>query len=607
MTLIAGPSPASEPETQAIINLVNAHQFVTYQSTHTFSNLTLYPWGYTSAPTPDDALFDLIGAEMTRYNNYEPGQPPNILYTVSGGSFDWAYGAQSDHPKIYAFSNEIGGNGDGFWPAESRRGPLFQENIWPNLYLLRVAGPFVAVDTPVLVDGDGGTLDPGEDGTLSFLVTNASVGSALQDLPIAIATDDPYVQIGAAGRTVAYLAPMGSYDLAADPIPVTVDPTCPDGHVVTFEVTVAFDGTELTFPLGALVGSPTVVFSDDFESGSQSWQLDSPWGVVTNYSHSPTHALHDSPGGQYADLITIEATLNQSYLASRLVFWHRYDIESGYDYGNVQISTNGSSWTTLESYSGTQSSFAQVDLDLSAYAGQPVRLRFQLDTDYSVTRDGWYVDDVVLYGGGSENEAPAAPTALSPVGGATVGATPALTVANTTDPDGSDALTYGFRVYADAQLTDPVATVDGILESETGETAWTTPALAAGTYWWRAYAADTVERGPLGSPESFVVETSTAVDGVIVGGPRLAVLGSVSGGHSQLQLSLPASGQASVDVYDARGARVRELHHGPLAAGTRVLVWDGRDETGRAVASGVYFVRARVGAETLTGRVMLVR
>ena len=44
---------------------------------------------------------------------------------------------------------------------------------------------------------------------------------------------------------------------------------------------------------------------------------------------------------------------------------------------------------------------------------------------------------------------------------------------------------------------------------------------------------------------------------------------------------------------------------GVLGAGQRELVWDGRDDAGRAVASGVYFVRAVVGDEALTGRVVV--
>ena len=44
-------------------------------------------------------------------------------------------------------------------------------------------------------------------------------------------------------------------------------------------------------------------------------------------------------------------------------------------------------------------------------------------------------------------------------------------------------------------------------------------------------------------------------------------------------------------VYDVAGRRVRRLHDGPLSAGQHRLAWDGRDDSGRSLASGTYFLR----------------
>jgi alkaline phosphatase len=72
-------------------------------------------------------------------------------------------------------------------------------------------------------------------------------------------------------------------------------------------------------------------------------------------------------------------------------------------------------------------------------------------------------------------------------------------------------------------------------------------------------------------------------------------------------VDLPRAADVSLDLYDARGYRVRRLQAGSLAAGSQVLTWDGRDGTGRSVASGIYFARLRVERRTLTARVLLVR
>ena len=50
-------------------------------------------------------------------------------------------------------------------------------------------------------------------------------------------------------------------------------------------------------------------------------------------------------------------------------------------------------------------------------------------------------------------------------------------------------------------------------------------------------------------------------------------------------------GNVTLEVYDVRGARVRVLHAGTLAPNYYEMTWDGKNDTGQPVASGVYFVR----------------
>ena len=58
------------------------------------------------------------------------------------------------------------------------------------------------------------------------------------------------------------------------------------------------------------------------------------------------------------------------------------------------------------------------------------------------------------------------------------------------------------------------------------------------------------------------------------------------------------SGEAvDIGVYDIAGRRVRTLARGPQSPGRHVTSWDGRDERGAEVRSGMYFVRVRIGTE----------
>jgi choice-of-anchor B domain-containing protein len=72
-------------------------------------------------------------------------------------------------------------------------------------------------------------------------------------------------------------------------------------------------------------------------------------------------------------------------------------------------------------------------------------------------------------------------------------------------------------------------------------------------------------------------------------------------------LTLPAPAHARVAVYDFAGREVRVLHDGPASAGFTPFAWDGRDSRGRAVGSGVYWIRAVAGARSSERKLVWVR
>jgi Tol biopolymer transport system component len=63
------------------------------------------------------------------------------------------------------------------------------------------------------------------------------------------------------------------------------------------------------------------------------------------------------------------------------------------------------------------------------------------------------------------------------------------------------------------------------------------------------------------------------------------------GDRTDVRFDLPAAAPGRVTVYDVTGRPVRVLAAGLLASGPTSIGWDGRDERGRPVAQGVYFVR----------------
>ncbi|MBN2131085.1 MAG: hypothetical protein JW741_16405 [Sedimentisphaerales bacterium] len=135
-----GTQPFSEPEAQAIRNLVLRSEFRTFVTYHSYAQLVVYPWGYTTLESPDDCLLSgmaqnvagLLGAVNGR--EYVPRQL-GLWYLVSGDEIDWTYGQCG----ITSLSIELP-------PATSEQGgfllpadqivPTCQENLPAAFYLI---------------------------------------------------------------------------------------------------------------------------------------------------------------------------------------------------------------------------------------------------------------------------------------------------------------------------------------------------------------------------------------------------------------------------------------------------------------------------------------
>ncbi len=76
---------------------------------------------------------------------------------------------------------------------------------------------------------------------------------------------------------------------------------------------------------------------------------------------------------------------------------------------------------------------------------------------------------------------------------------------------------------------------------------------------------------------------------------------------TRIEFAMTAAGPVNIDIVDVGGRRVRSLLAGTAPVGRRNVIWDGRGESGRPVASGSYFVRLRTGRTTETRRITLLR
>jgi len=134
-----GPAPFSEPESQAVQAFLQQQSPKALISYHSYSQLVLYPWGYTSSPAPDKALLDSLAVAIAHQIrsvhgiNYNPGQS-STLYLASGDTTDWLYALLG----IPAYTIELrpASYSPGFELPESEIQPTFEENLPAALMLI---------------------------------------------------------------------------------------------------------------------------------------------------------------------------------------------------------------------------------------------------------------------------------------------------------------------------------------------------------------------------------------------------------------------------------------------------------------------------------------
>jgi flagellar hook assembly protein FlgD len=92
-----------------------------------------------------------------------------------------------------------------------------------------------------------------------------------------------------------------------------------------------------------------------------------------------------------------------------------------------------------------------------------------------------------------------------------------------------------------------------------------------------------------------------------VGAPNVTSHPNPSPGEITIEFSLVRAGLVRLAIYDLRGRLVRRVATQEMAAGPYRLRWDGKDDAGAPVASGVYFWRLSAPDVAKSERVVLVR
>jgi serine protease AprX len=263
-----------------------------------------------------------------------------------------------------------------------------------------------------------------------------------------------------------------------------------------------FRFTTLAAPGDCGPGStPIILHQTGFEDGPDGWAAvggtQNEWALSTSDKYSGIYSFFGTNPSSVTDqrLHSPSIALPPDQSPLSLSFWNRYAFDNDftcYDGGILEVTTNGgTTWSQVPNsamltmpYNGTVGSgwsnplggmpawcfskpWTRAVVDLNAYAGQTVQLRYRIGTDSVMSATGWYVDDVKVQ---SCQAAPAYGAFLSPSEAAAFGdpgdsLSYALTLANT----GSQADTFTFTAEGGwaANLPTPVFLAAGEAEDVT--------------------------------------------------------------------------------------------------------------------------------------------
>jgi carboxypeptidase T len=508
-----GTGPFSEPETQAVRDFCTEHEFSVGLSYHSYSELIIFPWGYSPLYTEDHELFLTLADTLQKGNGYTRGNVAmGTIYPTNGDTDDWAYGEDTEKNRFLCYTVELNSYQEGgFAPPESLIIPTFQKVLPLNLALIRRADQPASVLGPAPPVLDEVALSP----TPTFKLTWSDTGSTTSNLPVAY-------------RIVEYLGLVGVTD------------HCEAGGDTLWE------GDGFTF------------------SESRRWE-----GSSSYYSGS---------GNNLGNTLTMKAFYPIA-LGDTLECRIWYDIESDWDYGYLEVSTDqGLIWKTVpgnittdsnpngnnrgNGITGSSSGWVAAEFYLDqvdgVVEGSTLKIRFSYITDSYIDNEGFYLDLI--------------------------------------DPVAS----YQEMIVLTESCTDNFYYRE---PEQTGEFAYVVSAFDAEGHYSRnsnvvfhtvddltgAGTPSAVSRLSQNFPNPFNPSTTIKFT---VGREDCACSGETP---------------VKLGIFDVSGRRIVTLRNEDLPTGSYRVRWNGRDIRGNRVASGVYLVRLRVGHKQFSRKIVLLR
>jgi hypothetical protein len=405
----AGDGPFSESENRAIRYFVESNNFKIALNNHTYGNLLLYPYGYDyNQTTEDDDIFQFISSALVSENNYD-----NIisadLYPAAGDSDDFMYGMLNTEnnqvrEKIFAMTPEIGSS---FWPQASTIEDICKGMLHLNLTAAKMIGNYASLKDFTENFISSNTFSANFELQRLGIIDNGSFNIQIEPISSNIISTTPEININS----------LNIGEIINESFQIELNESTNSGEDVIFKYILDNGSFSEEIIVKKIFGVPILLFEDESDNYSDYWTIDSSWSETFEEYNSPQTSITDSPYSNYSnnalETINLLNDINLSgYSYAEINFNAKWNIESGYDYVQIEISNDGgASWEpqcgkytrkgveTQEDaldeplYDGNQGEWVNESILLTDYIDQEISIRFKLKSDGGLRRDGFYYDD----------------------------------------------------------------------------------------------------------------------------------------------------------------------------------------------------------------------
>lgn len=350
-----GPSAASEPETQILVDFILSRNFKTAIWNHTWANSIPHPYG--GNPTYVSGREDEMHKwheDMTKYNRYVSGA--TIFTPANGIADDWMVGGSMDSngstgsgQNILATTPEHGS--EGFWPSPSSIIPIAKRSMRISLMGAYYGGKYAKFHDLTQSDINSTSAN------LDFAIER--LGQTASNFTLTVTPISSNITNITSPSTQTGMSILEQRNVSAS---ITLDPSIQPNDKIEYKIELSNDDGIFYEANMEKYYQPSVLFFHDADSDGLTGWTNSGWSNSSADAYSGSNALRTGNTAPYANNTTKTLTTTSSYDLSGssevlIQFYSKWDIERNFDLVEFQASTNGSTWTTLNGkYSKPKSS-----------------------------------------------------------------------------------------------------------------------------------------------------------------------------------------------------------------------------------------------------------